>query len=239
LQATALRALSKPKPALQNDLTLGTRPLADVLSNNDGNTNRMSLMEMLTLRPIATPAEPETITFALPVSFDALSNVGTISLVVDGSRSEYEDFIGRAQCLRATNGECLLNWGTIYETRGLHTVRAYLELHESETVVEGPALPFTVTNLCQFSPGSAMYDPEVGAILHAKLPELRANYSIELTLTNGEPLKTISGSTSNGEIYVFWNLTDDRGRRLTGETFNSLFHLTLPESGRNQSLRGP
>ena len=35
------------------------------------------------------------------------------------------------------------------------------------------------------------------------------------------------------------DLLADHGHRLTGEIFNSIVHLTFPDSGRTQTLRGP
>ena len=49
----------------------------------------------------------------------------------------------------------------------------------------------------------------------------------------------LSGSTSNGEFNVVWNLVDDHGQRLHGETFNSIVHIKLPDSHREQTMRGP
>jgi hypothetical protein len=34
-------------------------------------------------------------------------------------------------------------------------------------------------------------------------------------------------------------LMDQHGRKLADESFNTVFHLKLPESGRTQTLRGP
>jgi hypothetical protein len=76
-------------------------------------------------------------------------------------------------------------------------------------------------------------------MFHARLPEKNGIFSIECVTTNGAHLKTLSGSTTNGEFNVVWNLKDDHGHRLNGETFNSIVHLTLPDSGRTQTLRGP
>jgi len=61
-----------------------------------------------------------------------------------------------------------------------------------------------------------------------------------LKLPNGGAvLKTLSGATTNGIITVFWDLVDDHGRVLTNDSFDSIFRITLPDSGRSQSLNGP
>jgi hypothetical protein len=38
---------------------------------------------------------------------------------------------------------------------------------------------------------------------------------------------------------VRWDLKDDLGRRCTNNSYDSVFHITLPNSGRTQILRGP
>ena len=106
-------------------------------------------------------------------------------------------------------------------------------------VVFGPMCPFTLTNVCQFSLSSAIYDVETGALFHAHLPETNGLYTIECLATNGQHLATLTGSTTNGEIKTVWNLVDDHGQKLHGETFNSIVHITLPDSGRTQTMKGP
>ena len=68
---------------------------------------------------------------------------------------------------------------------------------------------------------------------------MNCNYTIDLYTTNGVLLKAISGTTSNGIIKVRWDLIEDNGSRFTGDFFNSVFHITLPDSGRSQIMRGP
>ena len=75
--------------------------------------------------------------------------------------------------------------------------------------------------------------------LHARSPELNGAYTIELRTPTGERLTTITGSTSNGIIKVHWDLKDERGQTCTNQAFDTIFHVTLPESGRSQTLNGP
>jgi hypothetical protein len=143
---------------------------------------------------------------------------------------------------RAANGDFRLVWHTIYESPGKHALQAVFFLNRPEPDkpdAVGPFLPYVVSNLCQFSLGSTTYDVQRGAIFHARLPETNGLYTIECVSTNGEHLKTLTGSTTNGEFKVVWNLVDDHGHRLTGETFNSIVHITLPDSGRSQTPNGP
>ncbi len=228
------------------DTTYRGRPLAEVLRNVEfSGTNRLSLAELLTLHQIITGAEPETITFEVPIAYDVLTNVGSLDLYVDPVTDTDSDVGAYAlQCdfRRATNGDCLLAWSTIYECPGKHALTLGLTLNDlppDKKDFGGPMLPFEVTNLCQFSLSSAHFDPQMGATWRARLPEKNGNYIVECNSTNGAHLKTLTGSTANGLIKVHWDLLDDHDRRLTDEFFNSVFHITLPDSGRTQTLNGP
>jgi hypothetical protein len=103
----------------------------------------------------------------------------------------------------------------------------------------GPLAAFVVTNLCQFSLSSAHFEREYGVTLHARLPEPNGAYTIELKSVAGETLRTITGTTSNRVIKVHWDLQDNAGNVCTNEAFDTVFHITLPDSGRSQTLRGP
>src|SRR5206468_8276138 len=68
------------------------RLLTDVLRNEKASgTNKLSISQMLTLNRVLTGAEPETITFELPVSYEALTNSGELELYVDPCEDEQPD----------------------------------------------------------------------------------------------------------------------------------------------------
>src|SRR5258706_1403335 len=143
---------------------------------------------------------------------------------------------------RATNGNCLLVWSTIYETPGNHALQAGLDLNDHakpDEEISGPLATFVLTNLCQFSLSSAHFEHEYGVTLRGRLPELNGTYSLEFRSLAGELLKTIPGATSNRVIEVHWDLTDDHGKVCTNDSFDTVFHITLPDSGRSQTLKGP
>ena len=226
--------------------TFRGRPLSEALRNeNTAGTNKLTLDELLTLRQVATGEEPDTVTFEVPVNYAVLTNLGSLQLYIDPSPDEDSDegcTVGQMECRRATNGNCLLVWRTIYESPGQHALQMGLELNEparGDEVIVGLVAPFVVSNLCQFSLSSAYFNPVLGATLRAKLPEPNGTYTIELTSPAGDRLKRITGSTSNGVIKVHWDLTDDHGRKCTNDAFGSLFHITLPDSGQSQTLKGP
>src|SRR5207249_10126965 len=132
---------------------------------------------------------------------------------------------GEFECQRATNGNCLLAWKTIYEAPGKHALQAGLDLKDrrnSDQELAGPLLPFTITNLCQFSLTSAHFDPRFGVSLRLRLPELNGAYVVELKSTSGQLLKTISGATANRDVKVHWGLTDEHGTLCTNHEFDTL-----------------
>jgi hypothetical protein len=228
------------------DLAFQGKSLPDYIRNEKtAGTNHLSLAELLALKPIITGSEPEDLTFEVPASYDAITNLCDLRLMVDADPEDPEsnDAGGKQQeIVRAPDGNCLLVWHTIYDPAGPHAVQVQLTASTERSGIfsgKGPAIPVTTSNLCQFSLDSATYDIELGATFHARLPEANGQYTIECLTTNGAHLKTLTGSTTNGEFKVVWNLVDDHGHRLTGETFNSIVHITLPDSSRAQTLRGP
>jgi len=224
----------------------GGQPAAEFLRNGIATSNHLSLAELMTPKQVFTGHEPEDLTFEFPVCYDAITNHGFFLLLdadTDPGSMFAPDSGAKVQELsRAANGDCLLVWHTIYDPPGQHALQVELTWYNdkgAETWCRGPAIPVTTSNLCQFSLDCANYDVELGARFHARLPEKNGLYSIECVTTNGEHLKTLTGSTSNGEFNGVWNLVDDHGHRLTGETFNSIVHLTFQDSGRTQTLNGP
>lgn len=221
------------------------RPLVEILGNKSVlGTNAVKITELLTLKQVSTGAEPEALTFDVPVNYDVLTNLGQLALLVDRTDS-FEDSQGCwVECGRATNGNCILTWNTIYESPGLHALQLAFACSDPTSdeelpLVIGPTAAFTVSNLCQFSSSSAYFQPELGATFRAKLPEPNATYSLDITSPTGELLKTFTGSTSNGLMTVFWDLVDQEGVRRTNSSFNTLVQVKLQDSGRSQTLRGP
>jgi hypothetical protein len=245
-QAGVEKLLAAKPEVRATEPTFRGRPLSEVLRNaNTAGTNKFTLDELLTLKPVTTGEEPETATFEAPVNYDVLTNLGTLQLYIDPSPDEDSDegcAVGQLECRRAVNGNCLLVWRTIYEPPGKHAMQMGLILKapaRNNKVIVGPVAPFVVSNLCQFSLSSAFFNPEFGATLRAKLPEPNGIYIVDLSLPSGDRLRTITGSTSNGVIKVHWDLTDDNGRPCTNNAYGSLFRITLPDSGRSQTLNGP
>ena len=242
-QSNVEKALAERPAAVTNEPVFAGRRLSELIPNRPG-TNELSLSQLLTLKQVVTGEEPETVVFELPIRYEAVTNVGEVGLCIDRYGPDYEEGwgVGHDECVRAANGACRLVWSTIYETPGKHALLAVLELKDKgqgDEALFGPVTPFLVTNLCQFTPESAAFDPESGAKFYARLPESNGTYEIELKSPAGDRLRTITGSTSNGCFEVRWDLKDDKGRRCTNDSYDSVFHNTLLDSGRSQTLRGP
>jgi hypothetical protein len=241
-KATSPSSMTNPAGPIFNG-----KPLGELLRNKTAaTTNQPNLLEILTVKQIITGAEPDTATFELPVNYDVATSLGRIHLVVDGGLAASISFGDgeRQTCKRATNGNCLLGWDTTYNPPGMHAIQAefigtkdpYREDDEHTLKVQGPPLPYLSTNLCQFDAAYASFN-ESGAILYARLAESNGNYIIKIRSPSGELVRTLKGSTTNGVVKVHWDLKDEHGRRYTNDSFDSTFDITLPDSGRSQTMK--
>jgi len=240
-----VETILKQQPPAYEPMWRG-RPLAQVLQNElQPGTNQRSVSDMLTLRQFITGAEPEVVTFELPIDFKAVTNIGELFLLVDPCKDEDSDEGCVAALMESkpnTNGNCLLVWNTIYESPGKHAIQPAIFLNDArrpDNLIGGPIAPFVITNLCQFSLTSAQFRREYGVTLRAKLPESNGLYKFEITSVAGELINTISGSTSNSLVNVHWDLLDEKGQLCTNNEFGTVVHITLPESHRFQRLKGP
>ena len=185
---------------------------------------------------VITGEEPEIATFEVPISYNALTNIGTLRLLVDGGLSaSYQE------CDRAADGNCLLEWNSSFDSPGQHYLQAQIVLTGNQvggsapdpTILKGTGMLglFNSTNICQFDPFYSEFT-DSGATLYARTPACpNADYTIELQTTSGAHIKTITGSTSSGEISENWDLTDDNGNTVTNETVNAVFNVTLLDPG--------
>jgi hypothetical protein len=234
----------KPPPRTVEPTWQG-RPLRKVLHNNQAKSN-LTLDELLTARQIITGQEPDLATFEVPVSYDTVTHIGQLCLLVDAQPADLSTTDGEdlPACTRATNGHCLLVWNTGSDAPGSHALQVQLLYSEGKgrarrsTEVKGPVVSFLSTNLCQFIPDRCELTSR-GLVLYARLSESNGNYAVELKSLGGAPLKTFTGTTSNGVIEIRWDLIDQRGHKYTNDSVDSVFHVTLPASGRSQTQRGP
>lgn len=218
------------------------QPLSTLLQNSSG-ANRLSLDALLTLKPVFAGNDPGTITFQLPIAYDRLTNIpdANLRLIMDSppdnsaiidSDAEYSE--------RATTGETLLVWDSMFERPGLRAIQALLTLPsreiEHELMVKGPVLALSSTNLFWFDLYAGPFN-DTNASLYAELVEKNATYRIEITRdATKPPIKTFTGSTTNGIISLEWDLVDDHGNEFTNNSFKSTFTVMLTKSGRTQTL---
>ena len=80
------------------------------------------------------------------------------------------------------------------------------------------------------------------AVLQATVRDVDGDALLVVWAFNGHAALTNAlgaGSTSNGVIKVHWDLTDERGNKRTNDSFDSVFRIALPDSGRSQAMKGP
>lgn len=225
-------------------LTYKNQPLNQVLCNRAvRGSNEVSLDSMFTLHQVTTGQEPELITFQLAISYDVLTNINArgqpfLELLLDSPSDALVE--PRAdRCIRATNGDCLLLWRSVYDPPGQHALQALLTLeergvHPGHSLVRGPVAPFFSSNICQLYPASFTAD---GASLRARLPEPNGQFNIEIKALDGHHVRTLTGSTSNGMIDILWDLLDEQGRVYTNDSFESIFAIRLPDSNGFGTLK--
>ena len=189
----------------------------------------------LILKQVITGEEPDIITYEMPLSYDLfkkynlLERDGVIHLFIDNDIYSYQS------CDRATNGNFLISWNTTFAPPGFHSIYAEFWLcimDRSPLVARGPTVSFSSTNVLQFDPFYSEFDSK-GAILYAKVAKTNVIYSIELKSSDGVHIKTITGSTTNGEIEEHWNLTDDHGNKVTNDSIDAVFNVTFPDGTSN------
>ena len=84
-EAEASRTAPQASREESKEPTYKGRPLSQLLRNErTAGTNRFTLDELLTVRQVVTGEELGAVTFEVPVSYDAVTNLGRIHLLVDG-----------------------------------------------------------------------------------------------------------------------------------------------------------
>ncbi len=233
-QQTIKDWLALKPPFITNEPVIQGTPIGRILQNtNTAGTTPLSLDDLLSLRKIDTTNESDIATYELPIRYDAVKDKGELRLLVDGEGG------GEAQdWQRATNGDSFLEWDTSYDAPGQHAIRAQLFYHGGwpETELDGPVIGYYSTNVVQFFEGSSFFTDK-GATLYAKTAEPHAIYNIEIKTEDGKHIKTFTGTTTNGIIDVEWDLRDEQGNTMTNSQFESIYNVTLPDSGRTQTIK--
>jgi hypothetical protein len=179
----------------------------------------------LTLTQIITGDEPNTATFEVPVSYDAVTSAGFFHLNMDGLGATGE------QLARATNGHCLLIFNQNFDPPGLHYLCANFRM--GGQAADGRILPHYSSNNVQFDETGAMFD-DYSAFLDAKIFVQQADYVINLydtTTTNETYILSITNTTFNGTIQEDWGVTNANGTPFTGTSVRAEFDVALAGGG--------
>ena len=129
-------------------------------------------------------------------------------------------------------------WNSAFDPPGKHAVQACLLVvagPNGDLRVKGPVASCVSSNLCQFDLESSPFTDR-GATFFARLVELEGTCTVEIKTRAGTHVKTLAGSTTNGIINLRWNLVDEKGAAFTNNSFVSEFQISLPVSGRSQTL---
>jgi hypothetical protein len=179
----------------------------------------------LTLKQVITGEEPDIVTFEIPVSYNALTNMGGLELSANSENTILSDL----EC--ATNGNCLLVLNTSYEKPGLLNFQATLSLNDgpddsSIRSVNGTLATYDSPNVVQFFEESSGFD-DSGATFYAEVTNLSAaDYVIEIKTSDGAHIRSITNSTSDGVINETWDLTDENGDAFEGDEVDVDFNVT-------------
>jgi hypothetical protein len=196
----------------------------------------------LTLTQIVTGEEPDFVTFEVPVSYEVVTNAGTLKLNMNGIGVTLEE------CTRATNGNCRLSFNVDYDPAGLHYLSGGFRLwggaatERAVMTASGQLLPFYSSNTVQFFESGSMFD-EAGAYLDAKLFVQEADYTIGLYDPATAPptlILSLTNTSSNGVIREDWGVTNADGTPYTGLAVNAVFNI-MPAGGNpgDAPARGP
>ena len=203
------------------------KPLYKLLTGNQSaKANNLTLNQLLSITPTATNSVTGDVTFEAPANFDAVSQIGELSLAVNGRRAEFQE------CHQATNGSCILIWNSIFYPPKQCKIQAMLQVYKELSVsrcfiIRGPMLQYYSSNLYQIDINHSGFTKD-GWFFQIRTIESNATYSIEMRTTDGRLIKTIAGSTSNGEISEHWDLTDDNGNRYTNmDELDATYHIKL------------
>jgi hypothetical protein len=250
------RLYGRPRLKMTNEPTYAGRPLKQLLAkgNSVGHPDP-TLEELLTLQQIKTGQEPEVVTFELPIQHDVTTNLGTLLLLIDPETPRAVrtwEHKGAEQpelhrVIKGTNGNCRIEWSTIFVPPGKHFVMTELAVegvrsrfNEDEWyVVHGPMVPFEITNVCYFDIVSATYDPTNGGPFYGFTAEPNARYQVELKSPAGKRVCGFKGETTNGVIDLRWDAKYEDGKLYGGGWVDTFWDIELTGSGRHQKLKGP
>jgi hypothetical protein len=199
--------------------------------------NPLSTSNPLRLTQVITGEEPDFATFSVPVSYDTVTNLGTLQLRVDGVSATLQDIA------RASNGSCLLIWNTTYESPGQRYLQPEMRFDgetDENTVMSGIGSVgvFNSGNMVQFFEATSAFT-DSGTTLYAQTPSCPdASYIVELKSPTGEHIRSFTNTTHNGVISEVWDGTYEDGvTPYTGDVVDAVYNVTLLDPGNGTNTQ--
>ncbi len=127
------------------------------------------------------------------------------------------------------DGTWLLNWNTVFLPNGTNSIKAGFEYRPdaafgNESTVFGLPATVAVTNLVRFDQLSSRFSDFL--LIDATVAVPNATYRVDLFDVDGTPLVYATGTTTNGLIQLYWNLTDGGGNQISSNSINAQFTIT-------------
>lgn len=127
------------------------------------------------------------------------------------------------------DGTWLLNWNTFFLANGVYSLKARFQYRPdatfgNESSVLGPTTTVVVTNLVRFDQLTSRFSDFL--VIDATVATPNATYRVDLYDVDGSPLVYTTGAISNGQIQLYWDLTDGAGNQLSSNSINSRFTIT-------------
>lgn len=200
------------------------------------NPKHLSLAQLMAMKLVSGPDEWGVVTFELPARFNAFHSDqpipgGTLDLGsfdADGNFIECTLF----DCEPASDGKTRISWNINWNSPGRHDLRARLTyahgMDGDQFNLIGPVFSYYSGNSCRFYEDSTLFTSD-GANLYAKLREPAATFRVEVRSLKGRLVNNVTGTTTNGEINLAWDLTGIDGKKYTNNSFIGSFYVTYPD----------
>jgi hypothetical protein len=155
-----------------------------------------------------------------------------ITLFVDGNPA------ANVSLTQGPDGLWSIYWDTTHSANGSHFVQVGFQYNPdaSTNLVYGIQKSIVVTNLMTFDQLTSRFTDFL--LIGATLYTSNANYTVQLYDDYGDPLVSTSGSTTNGRIQLYWDLTDGNGHQISFGNVLAEFNLSTVGQGP-QGLGNP
>lgn len=137
------------------------------------------------------------------------------------------------------DGRWLVNWNTTFLPNGTYTVKLGFQYNAdvsfgAQSVVFGGEKTVEIANIIRFDPLTSQFTDFL--LIDGFLTVQNATVRIDLYDEDDNPLVYGNVTTTNGEIHLYWDLTDGQGNQLAFSHVHGRFQIT-PAGG--MSANGP